>query len=130
VVSRFAVQRIADWLETPISPEDLALLSEWANGLATTSHRWRYRHQHRDHHRYAVRAKKAAYDYGFQAGKREGRASRKLVAEKSFSRGYQEGLAHRDIEVLADPGITGNTMATTAAAPRRDHGERRAAGRP
>ena len=92
-VARFVVQRIADWLETPISPEDLALLSEWAGGLAGTTFNWWSRHQHRDHFRYWVRARKAAYDYGFQAARREGRARQKAIAQESYRRGFAAGRA-------------------------------------
>ena len=94
-VARFVVQRIADWLGAPISPEDLALLSEWAGGLAGTTFGWWNRHQHRDHFRYWVRARKSDYDSGFRAGKREGLARHKAIAQESYRRGFTNGQAAR-----------------------------------
>lgn len=92
-VARFVVQRIADWLETPISPEDLALLSEWAIGKADSTHRWWTRTQHRDRYRDGRRQIAAAYNFGFQAAKREGHIARRAAAQESYRRGFAAGLA-------------------------------------
>ncbi len=102
-VARFVVQRIADWLETPISPEDLALLSEWANGQADRTQRWWTRTQHRDRFRSTRRQIAAAYNFGFQAAKREGRIARRAAAQESYRRGLADGLAAKAARVNGDP---------------------------
>ncbi len=101
-VARFVVQRIADWLETPISPEDLALLSEWANGQADRTQRWWTRTQHRDRFRSTRRQIAAAYNFGYQAAKREARITRREAAQESYRRGYADGLAAQEGAAATD----------------------------